>query len=52
LEKQGETTPFDYRIYQPPQDGKTKNDHFREMLFSAKQRGLKPEIVVADSSVV
>lgn len=48
-EKQGETMPMDYRIYQPPEDGKTKNEHFREMLFSAEQRGLKPEIVVADS---
>ncbi len=47
--KQKEVIPMDYRIYQPPEDGKTKNDHLREMLLQAKQRGLKPEAVVADS---
>lgn len=46
---QGETIPFDYRIYQPPQDGKTKNDHFREMLANTKSRELYPEAIVADS---
>lgn len=45
----GEVIPIDYRIYQPPEDGKTKNDHFREMLKMAQQRGLKPKAVVADS---
>lgn len=45
----GEVIPMDYRIYQPPEDGKTKNDHFREMLGLAKQRGLTPQAVVADS---
>jgi hypothetical protein len=44
-----EVIPMDYRIYQPPEDGKTKNDHFREMLTRAKQRGLNPQAVVADS---
>jgi len=44
-----EYTPIDYRIWNPPEDGKTKNDHFREMLSSAKSRGLAPEMVVADS---
>ena len=44
-----EYTPIDYRIWNPPQDGKTKNDHFREILSSAKSRGLEPEVVVADS---
>jgi hypothetical protein len=44
-----ETTPIDYRIYHPPEDGKTKNDHLREMLKSAKQRGINPQAVVADS---
>jgi len=48
-DKQGETMPFDYRIYQPPEDGKTKNDHFREMLMNAKNRNLSPQAVVADS---
>jgi hypothetical protein len=42
-------TPIDYRIWNPPEDGKTKNNHFREMLSSAKSRGLSPEMVVADS---
>jgi SRSO17 transposase len=28
--------PIDYRIYAPTQDGKTKNEHFREMLVKAK----------------
>jgi len=44
-----EYTPVDYRIWNPPEDGKTKNDHFRDMLSSAKTRGLSPEMVVADS---
>jgi len=42
-------TPIDYRIWNPPEDGKTKNDHFKDMLSSAKSRGLEPEMVVADS---
>jgi hypothetical protein len=29
-------TPVNYRIWNPPEDGKTKNDHFKEMLSSAK----------------
>lgn len=41
--------PMDYRIWNPPEDGKTKNDHFRDMLSSTKARGLHPETVVADS---
>jgi len=42
-------TPIDYRIWNPPEDGKTKNNHFRDMLSAAKSRGLEPEMVVADS---
>ena len=41
--------PLDYRIWNPPDDGKTKNNHFKEMLAVAKQRDLSPEMVVADS---
>jgi len=41
--------PMDYRIWNPPEDGKTKNDHFQDMLSSTKSRGLHPEMVVADS---
>jgi hypothetical protein len=44
-----EVIPMDYRIYQPPEDGKTKNDHFREMLILSHKRGIKPEAIVADS---
>lgn len=42
-------SPFDYRIYYPPEDGKTKNDHLREMLILAKKRGVDPNAVVADA---
>ena len=41
--------PMDYRIWNPSDDGKTKNDHFQDMLSSTKKRGLHPEMVVADS---
>ena len=44
-----EYIPMDYRIWNPPEDGRTKNDHFRDMLSSTKERGLEPEMVVADS---
>ena len=44
-----EYMPMDYRIWNPPEDGKTKNDHFQDMLSSTKVRGLHPEMVVADS---
>ena len=40
---------MDVRIYEPKEDGKTKNDHFRELLHLAKERGVKPEAVIADS---
>jgi hypothetical protein len=41
--------PIDYRIYHPDGDGKTKNDHAREMLFSAKRRAFSPQYVLIDS---
>lgn len=44
----GEVCPMDFRIYEPREDGKTKNDHFRELLKLAKRRGVKPKAVVAD----
>lgn len=44
-----EYIPMDFRIWNPPEDGKTKNDHFQNMLSATKQRGLHPEMVVADS---
>lgn len=40
--------PCDYRIYDKPGDGKTKNDHFRDLLTAAADRGLAPECVLFD----
>ncbi len=46
----GETLiPVDFRIYDPDRDGKTKNDHFLDMLQVAKDRGFQPESVLFDS---
>jgi hypothetical protein len=47
--KNNEHIPFDYRIYAKSDDGKTKNDHFREMLKKAHERGFTPEAVLMDS---
>ena len=44
-----EICPMDFRIYEPREDVKTKNEHFRSMLKLAKRRGVKPKAVVADS---
>jgi len=41
--------PIDVRIYEPREDGKTKNDHFRELLKIAKRREVTPKAVIADS---
>jgi hypothetical protein len=41
--------PVDYRVYDPSRDGKTKNEHAREMLDSAQKRGFAPEYVLIDS---
>ena len=41
--------PVDYRVYDKESDGKSKNDHFRDMLSLAKQRGINPDAVVMDS---
>lgn len=49
IDDTGEICPMDFRIYEPKEDGKTKNEHFREMLKLAKRRGVKPKAVVADS---
>lgn len=40
--------PVDYRIYDPSRDGKTKNDHGREMLQIAEQRAFSPDYVLMD----
>ena len=39
----------DFRVYDKPQGGKTKNDHFQQMLQQAKARGFAPEYVLMDS---
>jgi putative transposase len=39
--------PCDYRIYSKA-DGQTKNDHFREMLLTARARGFSPRCVLFD----
>jgi putative transposase len=39
----------DYRIYDKARDGKTKNDHFRDLLDRAYARGFEPECVLFDS---
>lgn len=41
--------PCDYRIYDKPTDGATKNDHFRQMLATAHERGFRPQCVLFDS---
>ncbi len=43
------TLPVDYRIYDKPKDGRTKNDHFRDLLNAAKERGFRPKAVLFDS---
>lgn len=39
----------DYRLYEKEVDGATKNDHFRAMLATAKDRGFQPRCVAFDS---
>jgi putative transposase len=41
--------PIDYRIYDKPNDGITKNEHFLAMLLTAAERGFRPECVLFDS---
>jgi hypothetical protein len=41
--------PVDYRLFDKDRDGKTKNDHFAEMLLAASERGFNPELVCFDS---
>ncbi len=40
--------PCDYRLYDKPNDKKTKNDHFGDLLRAAKERGFTPECVLFD----
>ncbi len=41
--------PVDYRVFDKDRDGKTKNDHFAEMLLEAFERGFNPELICFDS---
>jgi hypothetical protein len=42
--------PIDYRIYAPEADGKTKNEHFREMFLNAcNDKGIKAKTLLFDS---
>ncbi|MDQ7036105.1 MAG: transposase [Anaerolineae bacterium] len=42
--------PIDFRIYAKEMDGKTKNDHFREMVLNAKQdKNIQANTVLFDS---
>jgi putative transposase len=40
--------PVDYRFADKARDGKTNNDHFRDMLATAYKRGFEPECVLFD----
>jgi hypothetical protein len=47
---EGEFYPLDYRIYDPAGDGKTKNQHFREMLLRAvSDKRLQAKTMLFDS---
>ena len=41
--------PCDYRLFDKPVDGLTKNAHFRAMLKTAHERGFRPRLVAFDS---
>ena len=40
--------PCDYRVYDKPTDSKSKNDHFRDLLRTAQERGVSPQCVLFD----
>lgn len=46
---QAEHIIIDFRIYGKKYDGKTKNQHARDMMSLAHQRGLRPQAVLMDS---
>ena len=41
--------PTDYRIFDKDTDGRTKNDHFSELVMKAHERGFNPSMVCFDS---
>jgi hypothetical protein len=45
----GSCLPCDFRLYNKAQDGLSKNDHFQQMIKTAKGRGFNPELVAFDS---
>ncbi len=46
----GDFYPIDYRIYAPDADGKTKNDHFRDLLVAAiADKRLQARTILFDS---
>jgi hypothetical protein len=47
--KTDDCIPVDYRVYETTEGAKNKNEHFRDMLDAAKERGFKPSYVMADS---
>lgn len=47
-EASGKSLPVNYRIYNK-QEGKTKNDYFREMIAEVLGWGLKPKVVTTDA---
>jgi hypothetical protein len=47
---QGDYHPLDFRVYDPADDGKTKNDHFRDMLRQAfEEKGIQAQTILFDS---
>lgn len=43
------TVPCDWRVFDKPHDGSTKNEHFAAMVLTAEQRDFQPECVLFDS---
>lgn len=41
--------PTDYRIYDKPFGGRTKNEHFSDILYAAEEREFNPDYAVFDS---
>src|SRR6185369_11474818 len=47
---EGDFYPINYRVYNPDEDGKTKNDHFREMFIQANSsQQIKARNIAFDS---
>jgi len=47
--EEAEHITTDFRIYSPQADGKTKNQHCRDMLMLAQTRGFTPKYVLMDA---